>query len=124
MIADNRRRGRRNHLAGAAAEVSVADDYARRGRAVVGRRWRGRGGEIDLIARDGATYVFVEVKQGRSHDAALARITPRQMHRIMASAEEYVGALPGGSLTDIRFDVATVDAFGEVRIHENAFAGF
>ena len=124
MIDERRCRGRRNNLAGSAAETSVADDYARRGRPVVAQRWRGLGGEIDLIARDGATYVFIEVKKGRDHDSALTRLTPRQMHRIMAAAEEYAGTLPGGSLTDMRFDVATVDAQGQVRIHENAFAGF
>jgi len=117
-------RGRLNHAAGAAAEDSVANEYARRGQPVVARRWRGPGGggEIDLIARDGTGYVFVEVKKGTSHDGALARVSHRQIHRIMASAEEFVGTLAGGSLTEMRFDVATVDSSGRIRILENAFA--
>lgn len=124
MIDDRRRRGRRNNLAGAAAETSVADDYGRRGRPLVASRWRGQGGEIDLIVRDGDGYVFVEVKKGRDHDNALMRVTPRQVQRIMMAAQEFVGTLPTGSLTNMRFDVATVDAQGQIRIHENAFAGF
>ena len=124
MITDRRRRGRMNYLAGSAAETSVADDYARRGRSVIAQRWRGRGGEIDLIAREGDAYVFIEVKKGPDHATALTRVTPRQVQRIMTAAEEFVGTLPGGSLTNMRFDVATVDAQGRVCIHENAFAGF
>ena len=38
----------------------------RRGLAIVGRNFRTRAGEIDLIARDGATLVFVEVRFRRS----------------------------------------------------------
>ena len=43
------------------------------------------------------------------------------MKRLYASAEEYLGQMPNGSLTDVRFDVALVNALGEVRIIENAF---
>ena len=124
MIDAKRRRGRCNQLSGAAAETSVADDYSRRGRPVIATRWRGQGGEIDLIARDGTGYIFIEVKKGPDHDTALTRVTPRQMQRVRVGAEECGGTLPGGSLTDMRFDVATVDAHGHVKIHENAFAGF
>src|SRR5262249_56356775 len=37
-------------------------ELERRGYAIVARRYRRRGGEIDIIARDGETVVFVEVK--------------------------------------------------------------
>ena len=43
------------------------------------------------------------------------------MKRLYASAEEYLGQMPDGSLTDVRFDVALVNGRGEVRIIENAF---
>jgi len=51
-----------SYHAGYAAEEIVADHYWRRGRSVVARRWRGRGGEVDLITRDGDSIVFVEVR--------------------------------------------------------------
>ena len=117
-------RGRINDQAGRAAEDIVARSYARRGCGEAARRWRGRGGEIDLIVRDGDALVFVEVKKSRSHAAAVQRITRRQMDRICMAACEFVGTEPRGSLTPMRFDVATVDQTGDVRVIENAFGGW
>ncbi|EPX76709.1 YraN family protein [Salipiger mucosus] len=114
-------RGAVGYLAGLAAEDCVAQDYARRGYAVADRRWRGRGGEIDLVLHDGAGFVFVEVKKSRDFDRALARLSQRQVRRLQSAAEEYVGGTPGGALTDMRFDVALVDAHGFLRVIENAF---
>ena len=60
--------GNRSHAgamayhAGLAAEGRIAQDYARRGFPLANQRWRGRGGEIDLIVRDGEGFIFVEVK--------------------------------------------------------------
>jgi len=115
-------RGRVNHAAGAAAENSVVRHYAERGCPVVARRWRGKGGEIDLVAADGDALVFVEVKKSRSHAAALERVTERQVRRLMSAAQEFLATRPGGLLTDVRFDIGTVDGSGEVRILENALA--
>jgi putative endonuclease len=109
------------HLSGAAAEDSVAGDYDRRGRTVSHRRWRGEAGEIDLIARDGDGFVFVEVKKARTFDQAAWRLGRRQMDRIIAAACEFLGTQPGGMLAAMRFDLALVDSRGTVRIIENAF---
>lgn len=114
-------RGRMAHHAGAAAEMRVAQDYERRGFAVARRRWRGAGGEIDLIIQDGNGLIFVEVKQSRSVARAAESLSARQMQRIYFSAEEYLGTQPLGSLTEVRFDVALVDGQGDMQIIENAF---
>lgn len=74
-----------------------------------------------MIAHDGDGLVFVEVKQSSDFDRAAARVSSRQMKRLYASEEEYLGQMPNGSLTEVRFDVALVNALGEVRIIENAF---
>ncbi|GAA0308427.1 YraN family protein [Rhodovulum strictum] len=108
--------------AGLAAEDSVARGYERRGLAIAARRWRGRAGEIDLIAREGDEVIFVEVKQSSSFARAAERVSPRQARRIMAAAQEFLDGEPRGQLTDIRFDVALVDAMGRIEILENAFA--
>ncbi|MDO9641428.1 MAG: YraN family protein [Pseudotabrizicola sp.] len=114
--------GRTSYYAGVSAEDQVAQFYDRSGRQVVARRWRGPGGEIDLIARDGTEVIFIEVKQARSHAIAAERVTPRQMARIYASAECFIGKEPAGSLTPVRFDVALVDGTGRIKVLENAFA--
>lgn len=113
--------GRAGYEAGVAAELRVAQDYERRGFPIARRRWRGQAGEIDLIARDGEGLVFVEVKKSRSFDRALERLSRRQIARLRTAAEEYLGTQPRGSLTDVRFDVALLDAHGQIRVIENAF---
>lgn len=114
-------RGSMSHHAGKAAEAAVLRHYEGLGRPVVAERWRCPYGEIDLVAQDGAEIVFVEVKQGPSHDAALAHLTPRQIERIVAAASVYLGGLPLGQATPVRFDVATVDGMGRIDIREAAF---
>lgn len=119
--ADRRAGGTTGYHAGLAAEACIAADYERRGYPVECRRWRGSAGEIDLIARDGDGLIFVEVKKSRSFARAAERLTRAQMRRLCASAEEYACGTARGSLTEIRFDVALVDAQGAVRVIENAF---
>lgn len=114
-------RGARNHLAGEAAEARVAQDYERRGYRVDRRRWRGKGGEIDLIVRLGQEVIFVEVKQSRDFDSAAASLGTRQMIRLQNAAAEFLAGEPLGQLTATRFDMALVDAVGRLQILENAF---
>lgn len=114
-------RGAVSHLAGLAAETSVARLYAQRDAVVIQTRWRGRGGEIDLVLEEEGTIVFVEVKKARDFATAAARIGPRQQARLMLAAEEYLGTLPSGAITNCRFDAALVDAAGRVELIENAF---
>ncbi|MDA7964085.1 YraN family protein [Ruegeria sp.] len=114
-------RGSVSHHSGQAAELRVATDYERRGFSIAHRRWRGTGGEIDLIARDGDGLIFIEVKKSTSFDQAASRISRRQMDRICASAAQFLEHEPGGQLTNVRFDAALVDATGAVQIIENAF---
>jgi len=113
--------GKVSYHAGFAAEACVAAEYARRGMEIAARRWRGTAGEIDLIARNGAALVFIEVKKSKTFARAAERVLPRQMARICASASEFVMQEPRGQLTEMRFDVALVDAQGNIEILENAF---
>lgn len=114
-------RGKTAFHAGVAAENRIAQDYERRGFAIARRRWRGKCGEIDLIVRDGNALIFVEVKQSRNLARAAESLSARQMARIYASAEEFLGTEPNGALTDVRFDVALLDGQGDMQIIENAF---
>ena len=111
-----------NYLAGLAAEDQVVDHYARRAHTLAARRWRGTGGEIDVVMRHADTIVFVEVKRARSCASARYRLTRRQMDRIVAAGSEFLAGEPMGQLTDVRFDLAVVDGQGHIEIIENAFA--
>ena len=112
--------GESNHLAGLSAADSVGRDYISRGYRIAARRYRGTGGEIDLIAARGEETIFIEVKKSRTHEAAMAHLGPRQIARIFATAAEFLGTLPKGQDSASRFDVALVDQTGEVKVLENA----
>ena len=120
-ISAKHHRGKAAFHAGLAADKRIAQDYERRGFSVAGERWRGKAGEIDLVIRDGAGLIFVEVKQSRDFARAAQSLSARQMQRIYRSAEEYLAQEPNGTLTEVRFDVALVDGAGALQIIENAF---
>lgn len=109
------------YYAGLAAEDLVAIDYRRRHHTVAAQRWRGAGGEIDLILRNGDGVIFVEVKKSKTFARAASRLGRRQMDRLCASASEFLAGEPRGQLTDVRFDLAMVDETGAVKVIENAF---
>ena len=112
--------GARAYQVGLLAEERVAEAYLRQGHAELARRWRGKGGEIDLIVRMGDEVVFVEVKCADTHAYAAERLSSRQVGRLMQAAEEFLDTQPLGALTPMRFDVALVDRLGRIDIIENA----
>lgn len=113
-------RGQLAYTFGLSAEETVAREYDRRGHQLLERRWRGAGGEIDLIFQKDQEIVFVEVKASKTHARAGASLGARQIARLCASAEDYIGRLPKGLLTPMRIDVALVNGAGEVECLENA----
>ena len=112
--------GMTSYLAGEAAERQVACHYAGLGLTIMARRWRGKGGEIDLVAHDGRSTIFIEVKRARNHALAVSRLSQRQIARLYDAAAEYLGTLPEGLDSAARFDVALVDGNGRIDIIENA----
>lgn len=76
-----------------------------RGLALVMRNFRCRGGEIDLIMREGRELVFVEVRarSSASHGGAAASITSAKQKRLLLAAQIYLQKLP--RLPACRFDV-------------------
>ncbi|QFT82618.1 hypothetical protein FIU89_18470 [Roseovarius sp. THAF27] len=124
ILQRRRERGQRAYHKGASAEKSVALEYDRRGVDLLETRWRGQGGEIDLIFLDRGVYVFCEVKASDTVDSAMALLRPAQMQRIHVAASEYLGQTPEGQLSEVRFDLAVVDGQGAVTVMENAFGHF
>jgi putative endonuclease len=62
------------------------------GYVILTRNWRGVGGEIDLVARDGETVVFVEVKtrRGRDFGAPEEALTPRKAEKLVSLGQQYM----------------------------------
>ena len=92
------------------------------------RGYRTSRGEIDLIARDGNTLVFVEVKTRRRGEPAEA-VTPEKQRRITAASLHFLkrhGLLDGPRDVPCRFDIVAVvwpDGLGrpDIEHHPDAF---
>lgn len=111
--------------AGQLAENLAASFLEKRKLAVLARNFRCRGGEIDLVCRDGKTLVFVEVRLRRNagFGGAAASVTPTKQRRIVLAAQHYLTAT-GKHGSDCRFDCVLLDGPGEARIEwiRDAFA--
>jgi putative endonuclease len=105
---------------GQAGEAAAARFLARRGLVILARNLRSRLGEIDLVARDGATLVFVEVKARRGvlGDPPEAAVDARKRARLTRLALGYLAARRLGERS-CRFDVVGVsldEAGGVTRV--------
>lgn len=105
---------------GARAEALAAAYLERQGLRVVDRNYRCRQGEIDLVCRDGATLVFVEVRLRRSagFGGAAESITCRKQRRIVLAAQHYLAGL--STLPPCRFD-AVLQNGSEIEWVRDAF---
>ncbi|MEX0790202.1 MAG: YraN family protein, partial [Actinomycetota bacterium] len=98
-------------------EDSAAGFLEGRGMRVLCRNWRCRFGELDLVALDGTTLVFVEVKcrtRDYLYDPALA-VDMRKQLRVRRLAEAYI-AMERPNYQNCRFDVVSVVAANPVRL--------
>lgn len=80
--------------------------------AIVGRNWRTRRGEIDIIGVDGDTIVFVEVKtwpRGRAFDLERA-IGPVRRKRLVETAKCFLDTHRQYSGMYVRFDVILIES--------------
>lgn len=89
-------------------EAQVAAYLRERGCTIVASQYRCRFGEIDLIARDGDTLCFVEVKTRRNSDFGLPReyVTAAKQRKLRMTASCYLSARDADA--PCRFDVAEV----------------
>ncbi len=106
------------------AEERACEYLRSLGYLIVARNWRWPGGEVDIVARDRDTLVFVEVKARSTarfgHPAEA--VDQRKQRRLIAAARAFLGRDLGK--VPVRFDVVAIlgdeirhlrGAFGEVR---------
>ena len=103
---------RRADARGRRAEGLCALALRLKGYRVVARRFRGPGGEVDIIARRGSVLAAIEVKARDSLSAGLESVTPRQRARIERAALGWLAAHPDCFMPErgdtLRFDVMVV----------------
>ena len=108
--------------AGTRAEELCAELLRKAGLRVLARNWRCRHGEIDLVAEEGSTLVFAEVRlrQDARFGGAAESITAAKRARLIAAARLYLSRRPEA---DCRFDVLLLDGLEASRVQwiRNAF---
>jgi putative endonuclease len=94
---------------GIKGEEEAARFLARSGYAIIDRNVRTRAGEIDLVAKEGKTLVFVEVKTRKDieGDPPQAAVNTRKQNRLGKLAHGYL-KLKRIRQTPCRFDVVSV----------------
>jgi len=98
---------------GRAAEDLVADRLTRSGWGIVERNARTRFGELDIVARDGRTLVFVEVKAGRADstygpERPVIGVDHRKQQRVRRLATAWMSERRDAPYAEIRFDAVGV----------------
>jgi putative endonuclease len=108
---------------GDSGEELACEHLRRCGLKVLARNFRCRAGEIDVVAEDRGTVVFVEVKErrGESHGSAVEAVTPAKRRKVIRAARVYA-AIHGLSEAPLRFDVVAID-WGPVGPRVRHFAG-
>jgi len=106
---------RRNQIeTGARGEEIAAKFLESRGYRVVSRNYRCPGGEIDLVAWQGRTLVFVEVRTRRTQDviAAAGSVGHQKQLRLLRAARHFMSHHEL-DFSETRFDVVVVVGTGE-----------
>jgi putative endonuclease len=82
---------------GKRGEVLAVAHLEAQGLHIIDRNWRCRQGEIDIVARDGAYFVFVEVKtrSSNAYGTPLQAITPAKLARLRRLASAWCADHPG-----------------------------
>ena len=113
------------HSTGIQGEEAACRYLEKKGYQILDRNFRGKRYEIDIVAQNGNTIVFCEVKTARTKKfgSSITWVTPDKTKRIAHAACEYINIREINGFS-FRFDVIGIDAEGgEVTINhiENAF---
>jgi len=112
-------------ILGKTGEDLACRELERRGYAIIARRYRTRRGEFDIVARDGPTLVFVEVKarDGSAYGEPGEAVTMAKRRRMVALAMDYM-MRHGLEACPSRFDVVSIHVDGgspSIEVFANAF---
>ena len=109
-------------LRGDSAEQQARTYLQQQGLCWVCSNFRCKLGELDLVMRDGATLVIVEVRYRKSEQfgGALASITKQKQARIISATQHYV-IINHLNHSAIRFDVVAISGNRRINWIKNAF---
>lgn len=95
---------------GSRGEDLACEFLKKNGYRILERNYRIRGGEIDIVAKDGSALVFVEVKTRWSHDFGppVEAMTPWKIKALLKTARFYVQKIGWGD-KEYRLDFVSID---------------
>lgn len=101
---------------GAEAEDRALRHLQSRGLKLLERNYRCRGGELDLVMREGETLVVVEVRSRSNpgYGSAAESVDGRKQRRILLATQLYLVAHPEHADRALRFDVVAFDGAGKL----------
>ena len=116
----------RHQQFGKKSERLAAEYLKRKGYRILETNYRSRQGEIDIIAREKDTLVFVEVKarSSRHFGSPKGAVTPAKQRKISMAALDYLKRT-GKVDVRARFDVVSIDTAAgkpDIEVVKNAFA--
>jgi putative endonuclease len=112
--AAKRARGYESYKRGLAAEEAVCQRLRAAGWSILLQRAKTRRGEIDIVAQNGATICFVEVKQRQTLRGAAECLSVTQSRRLYRAAECLLQSHPCWQYENLRFDLFMLDAQGQM----------
>lgn len=118
-MSGNRAARRASHLEGLRAEWVAALWLSCKFYKILARRYRVRGGEVDLIAKRGRTIAFVEVKARGALEDAMTAITEEKRRRFSRAAARWLSANPWAADHVLRADAVFL-APGRLPRHQEA----
>jgi putative endonuclease len=110
---------------GTAGEDAAVAHLEGLGWVILDRNFKTRAGEIDIVAREQQTTVFVEVKrrEATAHGTAAEFVSSSKMRKVVSAARIYA-ARHGLTESFIRFDVIAIDVIDgreQLQHHKGAF---
>ncbi|HUP91795.1 MAG TPA: YraN family protein [Solimonas sp.] len=110
-------------MKGAAEEDIALRHLEQRGLVAVARNWRCRGGELDLVMRDGDTLVIAEVRMrgNPAFGSAAESVGARKQARLVHATRLFLAAHGQFAQSPVRFDVVALDGAGRLEWLRGAF---
>jgi putative endonuclease len=113
-------------LRGEQAEQQACDFLILQGLILIERNFRCPHGELDLVMKDGAALVIVEVRYRKNakFGSAIESVTHSKQMKLIAATEVYLNTLQNNELMPIRFDVVGILGDGDLQWIKNAFEAY
>ena len=99
-----------NRIKGQQYEILAQNYLKKHGFSIIATNVSNFCGEIDIVAKQNDTYVFVEVKgrESTAFGAPYEAVTPNKQNKIRRAAQAYLKRKHLLDICDVRFDVISI----------------